>query len=130
MEREDLENMVDARLALAISPLAAAIAKLETRIIGIDGNGTMREGELQRQNTKLVKLDEGQLYMIEQLHVITIRQENWSKKGFWAMIRWGIPIILTLLGLFFTYAAYRMHENKPLAVIPVIRETIPADASN
>lgn len=130
MEREDVENMVDARLAAALGPITGGLAELKSRIIGIDGNGTGREGELQRQNTKLTNLDDGQKFMIEQLHTITTRQENWSKKKFWTLIRWGIPIIITLLALALSYAGYRIAQNKSIATTRVIRETIPADASN
>lgn len=122
--------MVDARLAVALGPVNAGLSELKSRIIGIDGNGTGREGELQRQNTKLTNLDDGQKFIIEQLHTIKSGQDSWSKKKFWNLLRWGIPIIITLLALLLSYAGFRAANNKPLASAPGIRETIPAAASN
>lgn len=131
MEREDIENMVSAMIGDAIKPVLLSQAELRERIIGIDSNGTSRTpGALQRQDVKLQQLDDGQMHMIEQLTLLTTRQENWSKKGFWNLLRWGIPIIITLLALLLSYAGYRAANNKPLASAPVVRETIPADASN
>lgn len=122
--------MVGVMIGDAMKPVLKSQEELRTRLIGIDGNGTGREGELQRQNKKLCDLDDGQKFMIEQLHTITTRQESWSKKKFWSLVRWGIPIIITLLALLLSYMGWRAAQNKPLANIPVIRETIPADASN
>lgn len=105
-------------------------AKIEARIIGIDGNGTGREGALQRQDKELLLLKAGQFDMNIKLDTLLHRSSYWSKKGFWTTVRWGIPTIIALLSLMLAYFGYRAASNKPVASIPIIRETLPADASN
>jgi hypothetical protein len=130
LEREDIENMVSAMVNDAVNPLRQQVSEIRARIIGIDGNGTGQKGALQRQDDKLHDLDDGQKFIIGQLHGITTRQENWSKQRFWTLVRWGIPIIITLLALMLSYLGYRAAQNKPVAQTTVSHETIPADAAN
>lgn len=115
--------MIDLSIARFHGENVARLTKIEDRIIGIDGNGTGRKGALQRQDDKLEE-------MSGQLKTLLIRSETFSKKGFWTLVRWGIPIIITLLALILSYMGFRAAQNKTVANIPAIRETIPADASN
>lgn len=115
--------MIDLSIARFHGENVSRLTKIEDRIIGIDGNGTGRKGALQFQNDKLEE-------MSVKLNTLLVRSENLSKKSIWAVVKWGIPIIITLLALLLSYMGYRAAQNKGLAYVPVIRETIPADASN
>jgi hypothetical protein len=106
-----MENMVDARLAAALAPLTSDVAELRMRIIGIDGNGTGREGALQRQDKKLQQLDDGQLHIIKQLGVLTARSETWSKAKFYKSLPIWLALILSLIGSVIGYLVYRQHTG-------------------
>lgn len=111
MERRDVENMVDARLAAALGPLTSTVGDLRARIIGIDGNGTGRKGVLQRQDEKLQQLDDGQLHIIKQLGILTTRSETWSKAKFYKNLPVWLGIILSLIAAVIAYLAYRAHTG-------------------
>lgn len=123
MERLEIQTMIDLAIQRFHGENVARLTKIEDRIIGIDGNGTGRIGALQRQDLKLSELD-------GKLNILVTRSETWSKKGVWSVVKWGIPIIITLLALLLSYAGYRAANNKPLADVRVIHETIPDNASN
>lgn len=110
--------MVDARLAVLLGPLTGQVAELRTRIIGIDGNGTGREGALQRQDKKLQDLDDGQIHIIEQLRVLTTRSETWSKAKFYKSLPIWIAIILSLIGSVIGYLTYRAHTGHEITQGP------------
>lgn len=121
--------MVSAMMAQALNPVLTSMAEIRTRIIGMDGNGTGREGVLQRQDKSIARLDDGQVFIIEklgglseQLHTLTTRQETWSKKKFWNWVKWGIPVIITLIALLLTYVTFRASSNRPIASIPTVSQ--------
>lgn len=121
--------MVSAMMSQALNPVLTSMAEIRTRIIGMDGNGTGREGALQRQDKSIARLDEGQVFIIEklggitdQLHTITNRQETWSKKKFWNWVKWGIPVIITMASLTLAYIMYRAANNKPIASSPTVSQ--------
>jgi hypothetical protein len=57
VERNEIERIAEVKVKAAIADLRAEIlpklARIEERIIGIDGNGTGREGAIQRLDTKV-----------------------------------------------------------------------------
>lgn len=96
-------------------------AKIEARIIGIDGNGTGRIGALQRQDLKLAELGDAQQQMDEKLDTVLTAVHNLSsvdKKDIWDAVRWMFGTILVILGLMLGYMTYRVtaHPNLPIAV--------------
>lgn len=121
--------MVSAMVASAVTPVLRDVSEVRARIIGIDGNGTGREGVLQRHGKQLDLLDKGQLHIIEQLTVLTTRQETWSKKKFWNLVRWGIPVIISLIVLLLTYVGIRAANNKPIASTHTVSENYPINAT-
>lgn len=128
--------MVSAMVAASITPVLRDVSEVRARIIGIDGNGTGREGVLQRHGKQLDDLDEGQVFIIEkldeitdQLKTITTGQETWSKKKFWNLVRWGIPVIISLIVLLLTYVGIRAANNKPIASTHTVSQNYPINAT-
>ena len=99
--------MVSAMIGEAMKPVLSLQAELRTRIIGIDGNGTGREGELQRQNTKLTALDEGQIFIIKELAEIKVSTQTWNKETFYKQLPVWVGIAFALIGSVIGYLTYR-----------------------
>lgn len=122
--------MVSAMMGETLKPVLRDISEVRARIIGIDGNGTGREGVLQRQNKSIERLDEGQKFIIDQLHNLTNRSETWSKAGFWKGLRWMLATLIALLAVLMSYLGYRasQHPAEPLAK-HAFYDNAPLDAS-
>jgi hypothetical protein len=65
-------------------------SELRERIIGIDGNGTGREGALQRQDKVLARLVEGHAEMSDNITTLVNRSQSWNKKNVWEFAKWVI----------------------------------------
>lgn len=115
--------MIDLAIAKFHGENVSRLTKIDERLIGIDGNGSGRKGVLQKHGEQLEEMN-------GDIKTLLTRSENFSKKGVWAVVKWGIPTIITLLALLLSYYGYRVANNKSIAIVPVIRETIPAEASN
>lgn len=89
-QREQVRDMVSAMLGEALKPVLRAQAETRERLIGIDGNGTGREGVLQRQDKKLEEMS-GQLAEVKDGQALLLtRSESWSKKAIWEFAQWVI----------------------------------------
>lgn len=89
-QRKQVEDIVTVQLANAMQPVLRAQAETRERLIGIDGNGTGREGALQRQDKKLVEMS-GQIEDVKtSVSTLVERSETVSKKKIWELAQWAI----------------------------------------
>lgn len=57
MDRDQVEDIVDARIASAMAPILRFQSETRERFLSIDGNGSGRKGALQRQDDKMEEID-------------------------------------------------------------------------
>ena len=93
--REEVKSMIIAEVGVMHTQnlnrfglIERSQSELRERIIGIDGNGTGREGVLQRQDKVLAKLEIGHEEMSRNIVTLVNRSQSWNKKNVWELAKW------------------------------------------
>jgi len=87
----------------------ARLVKIEERIIGIDGNGTGREGALQRQDKVLKRIE-------TEVTKLVTASTSWNKRDLLHAAKWVLATIISISAVAVAYMDYhaKYHAGDPL----------------
>jgi hypothetical protein len=116
VERKDIENMVNAMMAEALTPVRRDVSEVRARILNIDGDGSGRPGILQRQNEDMREIKESIKVLGGNVDTVLSQAKFYDKKNVWQGLRTLLGIIIALLGLLLGFLTYEKatHPNQSL----------------
>ena len=113
MERDEIESIAEGKVKLAIAELKAEIlpklAKIEERIIGIDGNGTGRMGTIQVLEGKCDNIAGDVSLLLARGSEIkgALGERQRDQDGRW----WRQPLFVALAVAFVQYIQYYLEHR-------------------
>jgi hypothetical protein len=126
-QRKEIETMIAAEL----SPILLQISRLESRLIGIDGNGSGREGVLQRQDRALTAIHRNLSDQDTKLDTLLRRSTTWDKAAVMKGIRNWTIVLAALVGAMLAYLTYHhtFFPHEPIfSFIATSKSTTTADS--
>lgn len=106
------------------------MSKLESRLIGIDGNGTGKEGVLQRQDKALVAIHSNLSDQDKKLDTLLTRSTTWNKANVLKGLRNWIIMLAGMVGVLLAYLTYHHTFFPHEPIFSFIAVSHPISAAN